>query len=123
MIAEAAQTLPKNKNSTILKRIAEKDKTAVKDCIDKYGNFIWTLARKFTRSPEEAAKATEEIFTDIWHCCGQARSAQSAEEKLIARIALRRLIKLFQQTDPISMKTIDVLSEKGAGVNGVSKFI
>ncbi len=62
----ARQTTQKTETSTILQRIAERDKTAVEDCIDAYGDFIWALARKFTASTEEAEAATEEIFIDIW---------------------------------------------------------
>ncbi len=93
MIASATRTIEKTEPSTILRRIAEKDKTAVKDCIDTYGNFIWALARKLTASREKAEAATEEIFIDIWRYCEHARNTQSIEKKLIAMIALRRLIK------------------------------
>ena len=96
MIALAARTIQKTEISTILRRISEKDKTAVKDCIDTYGNFIWALARKLTTSLEEAEAATEEIFIDIWRYCERARNIQSTEKKLIAMIALRRLIKPLQ---------------------------
>jgi DNA-directed RNA polymerase specialized sigma24 family protein len=93
MTALATRTIQKTETSTILRRIAEKDKTAVKDCIDAYGNFIWALARKLTASREEAEAATEEIFIDIWRYCEEsARNTQSIEKKLIAMIALRRLI-------------------------------
>ncbi len=94
MTGLATRTIKKTKASTILQRIAESDKTAVKDCINTYGNFIWTLARKLTASREEAETATEEIFIDIWQYCG--RDTQYVEEKLIAMIALRRLIKPLQ---------------------------
>jgi DNA-directed RNA polymerase specialized sigma24 family protein len=78
---------------TILQRITDQERTAVKDCIDTYGNFIWALAKKFTRSREEAEAATREIFLDIWRHTESADKTQSDEEKLIAMIALRRLIK------------------------------
>ena len=93
MIASATRRIQETETSTILRRIAEKDKTAVKDCIDAYGNFIWALARNLTASREEAEAATEEIFIDIWRYCERARNTQSIEEKLIAMIALRRMIK------------------------------
>ncbi len=94
MTALATRTIQKTETSEILRRIAEKDKTAVKDCIDAYGSFIWALARKFTRSREEAETATEEISTDIWRYCGrELADTRSIEKKLIAMIALRRLIK------------------------------
>ncbi len=82
--------------STILQRIAKKDKTAVKDCVDTYGNFIWALARKFTSSREEAEAAAQEIFHDIWRYAERIDSNQSSENILIALIARRRLIKYFQ---------------------------
>jgi len=96
MTGLATRTIQKTETSTILRRIAEKDKTAVKDCLDTYGNLIWALARKFTASTEEAEAATEEIFIDIWRYCERARNTQSIEKKLIAMIALRRLIKPLQ---------------------------
>jgi DNA-directed RNA polymerase specialized sigma24 family protein len=88
--------IQKTKPSTILQRIAKKDKTAVKDCIDAYGNFIWALARKFTASTEEAEAAAQEIFHDIWRYSERASKSQSAESVLIALIARRRLTRYLQ---------------------------
>lgn len=124
MIASATRTIQKTETSTILRRIAEKDKTAVKDCIDTYGNFIWALARKLTASREEAEAATEEIFIDIWRYCEErTRDTQSIEKKLIAMIALRRLIKPSQQAKKTSMANIDAANEQGAGMDRISRFI
>jgi len=96
MTALATRTVEKTKSLNILQRIANKDKTAVKDCIDTYGNFIWALARKFTASNEEAEAATQEIFIDIWRYSQRADQSPSAENILIALIARRRLIKYLQ---------------------------
>lgn len=111
MNALATRTIEKTQDAPIFQRIAERDKTAVKDCIDTYGNFIWMLARKLTASREEAESATEEIFTGIWQYCESARNTQSTEKKLIAMIALRRLIKVFQQAKKTSMATIDATNK------------
>jgi len=92
----ATRTIQKTKPFTILQRITNKDRTAVKDCVDAYGNFIWALARKFTGSTEEAEAATREIFTDIWRYSERANKLQSAESVLIAQIARRRLVKHLQ---------------------------
>ena len=115
--------IQKNEPTTILRRIAERDKTAVKDCIDTYGNFIWALAKKLTRSPEEAASATEKIFTDIWQYSERASDNRSIEKKLIVQIALRRLIKSRQNAKQKSMSKIDAAKEQGAGTDGISEFI
>ncbi len=123
MIASATRTIQKTETSTILRRIAEKDKNAVKDCIDTYGDFIWALAKRFTASTEEAEMATEEIFIDIWRYCERTRNTQSIEEKLIAMIALRRLIKPSQQAKKTSMASIDAQNEQGVGMDRISRFI
>ncbi len=107
----ATRTIEKTETSTILQRIAERDKTAVKECIDAYGNFIWALARKLTRSREDAEAATAEIFTDIWQYAERASSTQSIEKKLIAMIALRRLIKPSRQAKQTSMSNIDATNK------------
>jgi DNA-directed RNA polymerase specialized sigma24 family protein len=96
MTALATRTIQNTKPLTILQRIGNKDQTAIKDCIDTYGNFIWALARKFTASTEEAEAAALEIFTDIWRYSKRADESQSAESVLIALIARQRLIRYIQ---------------------------
>ena len=113
MIASARRIILKTETSTILRRVGEKDKTAVKDCVDAYGDFIWALARKLTASREEAEAATEEIFIDIWRYCERSRNTQSIEKKLIATIALRRLIKPSQQAKQMSMASIEAPNDNG----------
>lgn len=96
MISTAALTTEKARTLTILQRIAEKDKTAVADCIDVYGNFVWELAVKFTASREEAEAAVQEIFLDIWRFAERAAHPPTAEKLLIALIARRHLVKFLR---------------------------
>lgn len=96
MATLAIRTIQKKEPLTILQRINEKDPTAVKECIDAYGNFIWALARKFTTSTEEAEAATQEIFIDIWRYTGRTNQSQSPEKLVIALIARRQLVKYLQ---------------------------
>ena len=86
MIALATRTILKMKSLTILQRITNKDQTAVVDCVDAYGNFIWALARKFTASSVKTEAAAQKIFTDIWRHIERGE-IQSAEKLLNAQIA------------------------------------
>ena len=88
----ATRTIQSTEPLTILQRIENKDRTAVNDCVETYGNFIWALAKKFTASTEEAEAATREIFVDIWRYSKRADESPTAENILIAQIARRRLI-------------------------------
>ncbi len=100
MTALAVQTIQKTNQTahppTILQRVADRDQTVIKDCIENYGNLIWALARKFTNSTEEAEAATQEIFIDIWRYAEHTDKSQSAGSVLIGVIAQRRLIKYLQ---------------------------
>ncbi|MDQ3490016.1 MAG: hypothetical protein M3449_02975 [Acidobacteriota bacterium] len=77
----------------IFQRFALQDETAVKDCIDAYGNFIWALAKRLTDSTEEAEAATQEIFYDIWRYADYTEGAEFDEKAVISQIARRRLIE------------------------------
>ena len=113
MNGSATQIIQKTNRSTILQRVIERDDTAVKDCIETYGNFIWALAKKYTASSVEAEIATRKIFIDIWQYCGSPDKSPSVEEKLIALIALRGLIKFTRQAKQTSMASIDTPNEQG----------
>lgn len=77
----------------ILRRIRSKDRTAIKDCIDTYGSFVWSLARKFAGSTAEAETLSEQIFRDIWQVSEGDCREHATERQVIATIALRRVIK------------------------------
>lgn len=89
----AYQTNLSSESSAILQRIGKTDKTAVKDCIDAYGNLVWALARKYTDSLEEAEIAAQEVFLDVWRYAGHCDPTKFDEAVFIFLIARRRLIK------------------------------
>jgi len=76
----------------ILHRITQGDKTAVQDCLSKYGGLVWSLARRMSAGQEDAEDAVQEIFVDIWKNAERFDETQSSETTFIAMIARRRLI-------------------------------
>ncbi|MCW5961957.1 MAG: RNA polymerase sigma factor [Pyrinomonadaceae bacterium] len=79
-------------DQVILKRIADGDKSAVQECLDKYGGLVWSLARKMCRNSADAEDAVQEIFIDVWKNAGRYDESQASETTFIAMIARRRLI-------------------------------
>ncbi len=77
---------------SILHRIADKDQTAVQDCLKKYGGLVWSLARRMSTNTEDAEDAVQEIFIDVWKNAERFDESQSSETTFIAMIARRRLI-------------------------------
>ena len=82
---------------SILHRIAVNDKHAVEDCLNKYGNLVWSLALNFTNSREDAEDAVQDIFIDVWKYAGRFDETKSAEVSFVSLIARRRLIDLLRR--------------------------
>src|SRR5688572_30887642 len=82
----------------ILNRIAAGDKTAVEECLKKYGGLVWSLARRMLRNSDDAEDAVQEIFLEVWKNAGKFDETQSSETTYIAMIARRRLIDKIRFT-------------------------
>ena len=76
----------------VLPRIAAGDGNAFRECVEKYGGMIWSLAKHFSDSEAEAETATLEIFRELWRCAGNFESG-GGERVFVRLIAYRRLIE------------------------------
>lgn len=104
---------------TILNRIAEGDKTAVQDCLDKFGGLVWSLARRMCPNKEDAEDAVQEIFVDVWKNAARFDEMQASETTFIAMIARRRLIDRLRksQRQPAVDSFEDILTEPAQSSN------
>ncbi len=92
----------------ILQRVANGERTAVQDCLSKYGGLVWSIARKMLRNSDEAEDAVQEIFIDVWKNADRFDESKSSETTYIAMIARRRLIdKIRYSTRRISAESLD----------------
>jgi RNA polymerase sigma-70 factor (ECF subfamily) len=98
---------------SVLDRVAQGDAGAVRECIDRFGGLIWSIARRVTRTRADAEDAVQEIFADLWRSAGRFDPAQGSEEVFITMIARRRLIdrmrRAAQRDRPHSIANIDAL--------------
>lgn len=76
----------------LLQRIAAGDGTAVALCLQKYGNLVWSTARRWSASNSDAEDAVQEIFIDVWKCAGSYDPELASEATFVMLIARRRLI-------------------------------
>ena len=92
----------------ILKRIADGDRSAVQDCLDKYGGLVWSIARKMLRNTDDAEDAVQEIFVDIWKNANRFDEARASETTFVAMLARRRLIdRIRYSTRRITADSLD----------------
>lgn len=76
---------------SILERVTQNDRTAVKDCLDRYGSWVWAISKRFTTSESEAEKLCFEIFRDIWKFSHRFEQSGLDEFVFIAFVARRRI--------------------------------
>jgi len=104
--------LPEDELS-ILERIAVGDQSALAQCLDSYGNLVWSLARRFLGNSSDAEDAVQEIFIEIWSCAHRYKKTSGSEATFIATITRRRLIDRMRKSG--RRPTIDSLTNDSGG--------
>lgn len=79
--------------ASILQRVAQNDRNAVKECIDKYGGLVWGMVRRFANDNDDQEQIRRDIFDEIWKRAGEFDPAQTDEVSFIATLACERLNK------------------------------
>jgi len=86
-------------NDIVLQRVAGGEAGAVRECIDRFGGLVWSLARRMTYSEAEADDAVQEIFVEVWKNAGRYDVKVASETAFVAMIARRRLIDRRRKRD------------------------
>lgn len=84
---------------SILERVAAGDTAAVSECLDRYGDLVWSLARRYLRNATDAEDAVQDIFIDIWGSSARYDRNIASEVAFISTIARRRLIDKIRQAE------------------------
>jgi RNA polymerase sigma-70 factor (ECF subfamily) len=100
----------------LLPRIAEGDRTAIRECIDRYGGLVWSLARR--AAPSDAEDAVQEIFVDLWKSAARYDVSLGAETTFVATIARRRLVDRRRQR--ARRPETESLGDAGSAANAVA---
>ena len=86
-------------DDSILERVAAGDAAAVNECLERYGDLVWSLARRFLGNQADAEDAVQEIFIDIWSSAGRFNANIASEVAFISTIARRRLIDRLRKKE------------------------
>ena len=66
--------------------------------MERYGDLVWSLARRYLRNVADAEDAVQDIFIDIWRSAGRYDRNIASEVAFISTIARRRLIDKIRQS-------------------------
>lgn len=102
---------------SILQRVAKGDPEAVRECTDRYGGLVWSLARRWNRSQADAEDAVQDVFVSVWKNAGRYDPSVAKEATFVAMIARRRLIDRMRKT---GRRPTEATLEEGASVMGTT---
>jgi len=87
----------KRVSDLLLKRVAQGDAEAVRECLRRYSRLVWSLTRRYTRSQAEAEDAVQEVFVDLWRSAHRFDASVASEVAFVSMIARRRLIDRYRR--------------------------
>lgn len=97
---------------TILQRIASGQTGAIRECLDRYGDFVWSLSHRYLRAlGDDVDDAVQEIFIELWRSAPRFDPAIGSEPAFIATIAHRRLISRQRRAGRHRSVSIDSVAE------------
>ena len=76
----------------LLTKVASGDPKAFDELIRKYGNLVWSIARRYLSNTDEAEDAVQEIFVSLWQSAARFDPSKASEITYISMITRRRLI-------------------------------
>ena len=88
---------PSQSKESVLAQVARRDPDSLNYCIERYGNLIWSLARRYSPSQADAEDAVQEIFLELWQKADRFNPTMSAETTFVTMIARRRLIDRYRK--------------------------
>lgn len=81
----------------VLPKVATGETSAVADCLQRYGNLVWSLARRSCPDTQSAEDAVQDIFLKLWTVADRFDPEIASESTFVAMIARRRLIDLSRK--------------------------
>lgn len=94
-----------NDSVSLLERIAAGEEAAVDECLDRYGNLVWSMARRMC--PTDADDATQEIFVELWQKASTFDPIKASESHFVALVARRRLVDRLRKSRRQPTQTLD----------------
>jgi RNA polymerase sigma factor (sigma-70 family) len=88
---------PSQSVESVLAQVARREPESLNSCIERYGNLVWSLARRFSPSQADAEDAVQEIFLELWQKADRFNPSMSAETTFVTMIARRRLIDRYRK--------------------------
>ena len=86
-----------NKTGAILDLIAQNHPGSFEMLIEKYGNLVWSIGKKFLGNQSDLEDAVQEVMIAIWKSADKFDPNKASEITFISMIARRRFIDYLRK--------------------------
>ncbi len=107
--------------SPVLPKVASGEPAAVAECLKRYGNLVWSLARRSCPDVQAAEDAVQDIFLKLWTVADRFDPSVASETTFVAMIARRRLIDLSRKKSLQSTASLELDYLKHSEMDAASR--
>jgi len=86
-----------DKTVVILDLIAKNDPGSFEMLIEKYGNLVWSIGKKFLGNQSDLEDAVQEVMIAIWKSADKFDANKASEITFVSMIARRRFIDYLRK--------------------------
>jgi RNA polymerase sigma factor (sigma-70 family) len=79
--------------SLLLPRVAAADTVAARECLDRYGALVWSLAGRYETGEPEAETAVQEVFMELWRQAPRFEPTATTEVMFVSMVTRRKLVE------------------------------
>jgi len=106
-------TMQSDDNDSILARIAAGEDGSFELLIEKYGNLVWSIGKKFLYRQSDVEDAVQEVFIAIWKSADKFDANKAKEITFVSMIARRRFIDHLRKIS--KHKNLESIDEDNSG--------
>ena len=106
-------TMQSDDNDSILARIAAGEDGSFELLIEKYGNLVWSIGKKFLYRQSDLEDAVQEVFIAIWKSADKFDANKAKEITFVSMIARRRFIDHLRKIS--KHKNLESIDEDNSG--------
>lgn len=105
----------------LLPQVANGEPAAVSQCIKRYGNLVWSLARRSISDQQAAEDAVQEIFLKLWEVAQRFDPTIASETTFVAMIARRKLIDINRRKKLPVAPSVEFDAFEGGGEDAAKR--
>ncbi len=106
-------TVQSDNDDSILARIAAGENGSFELLIEKYGNLVWSIGKKFLYRQSDVEDAVQEVFIAIWKSASKYDPQKAKEITFVSMIARRRFIDHLRKVS--KHKNLESIDDKNSG--------